>query len=72
MSEGFRKRDIKNTNDLISLAWHTAVLTRTKEMPELKELLIKEEATREQTETEMFTMMQMLNTAYGGEVVYVD
>jgi hypothetical protein len=71
MAEGYNKRNIKHTNDLIALAWHTAALIRTKEMPELKELLISEVEKKSQTPEEMLTIVKMLNTAFGGEVVEV-
>lgn len=44
---------------------------RTKEMPELKELLISEVEKKSQTPEEMLTIVKMLNTAFGGEVVEV-
>jgi hypothetical protein len=71
MAEGYNKRHIKRSNELITLAWHTAALIRTKEMPELKELLISEVEKKSQTPEEMLTIVKMLNTAFGGEVVEV-
>lgn len=72
MAEGYKKRDIKRTNNLIFLAWHTALLFRIKEIPDLEDLYIKDIEKKEQTDDEMLTVVKMLNAAYGGEVVYID
>ena len=71
MADGYNKRHIKRSNELITLAWNTAALIRTKEMPELKELLISEVEKKSQTPEEMLTIVKMLNAAFGGEVVEV-
>ena len=50
-------------------AWHTAVLSRMKDIPPLRKLLQDEDEKHEQTDDEMMHMAKMLNAAFGGEVV---
>lgn len=71
MAEGYNKRHIKRSNELITLAWNTAALVRTKEMPELESILISDVIKEAQTDEEMLSIVKMLNTAFGGEVVEV-
>lgn len=71
MADGYGKRQTKRTNELIYLAWNAAALSRVKEMPKLEDLYVKDKIARPQTDDEMFAMVQMLNAAYGGEVVYI-
>lgn len=56
---------------MITLAWNTAALVRTEEMPELKNILISDVVKETQTDDEMLSIVKMLNTAFGGEVVEV-
>jgi hypothetical protein len=71
MAEGYNKRHIKRSNELITLAWNTAALVRTKEMPELESILISDVIKEAQTDDEMLSIVKMLNAAFGGEVVEV-
>jgi hypothetical protein len=78
MVEGYVR---KQKNDYIIrhnqnawLAWHTAALTRCKEMPELEKLFIDEkdlEPKKEQTTDQMIAMVRLINAAWGGEEVEV-
>lgn len=69
MVEGFKRQQKRRIDELLYLAWHTAVLSRQKEIPSLSSLLNKNEK-KEMTEQEMFEQVKMLNAAFGGEVVY--
>lgn len=71
MAEGYNKRHIMRSNELIALAWNAAALVRTKEMPELENILISDVIKEAQTDEEMISIVKMLNTAFGGEVVEV-
>lgn len=71
MTEGYNKRHIKRTNELITLAWNTAALMRIEEMPELKNILISDVVKESQTDDEMLSIVKMLNAAFGGEVVEI-
>lgn len=71
MAEGYNKRHIMRSNELIALAWNTAALVRTKEMPELENILISDVIKEAQTDEEMLSIVKMLNAAFGGEVVEV-
>lgn len=58
---------------IISLAWYTEALARTKKLPGLKTMLSKLDSTgkpkQTQTSEQMMTMCKLLNAAYGGTVV---
>jgi hypothetical protein len=71
MAEGYNKRHIMRSNELITLAWNTAALVRTEEMPELESILISDVVKETQTDDEMLSIVKMLNAAFGGEVVEV-
>lgn len=71
MAEGHNKRRIKRANELITLAWNTAALTRVKEMPELKDILVSDVVKKQQSDDEMLNIVKMLNAAYGGEVLEI-
>jgi hypothetical protein len=71
MAEGHNKRRIMRTNELITLAWNTAAMLRIKEMPELKNILISDVVKESQTDDEMLSIVKMLNTAFGGEVLEI-
>ena len=68
MVEGYKRRQKRKIDELIYVAWHTAVLSRQKEIPPLSTLLNRIEK-KEMTEQEMFEQVKMLNAAFGGEVV---
>lgn len=71
MAEGYYKRQIKRSNELITLAWNTAAMVRTPEFPELEDILAKDlEPVKKQTDEEMMAIARLLNAAFGGvEVV---
>lgn len=71
--EAYKQKHTRHNNELISLAWYTAVLSRQEKLPELKSLLIDENTneSRQQTDEEMMAMCKILNAAYGGEVVEI-
>lgn len=72
MAEGYNKRNLKRKNEFIELAWNTAYLSRVKEMPELKSILIKDfKPARQQTDEEMMAMARLLNAAFGGVEVVI-
>lgn len=63
----------EKAKNIISLAWYTEALARTKELPKLKGLLEKLDAPDEpkqpQTQDQMMAMCKLLNAAYGGTVI---
>jgi len=59
-------------NNIMSLAWHSAMFERMERIPPLSELLITENETIEshpQTMDNMLGVCKMLNAAYGGNVI---
>jgi hypothetical protein len=73
MVDGYRRRQTNKTNELIILAHNTASLTRCKNMPELKSLLIdvdKEiKPKKEQSIKSMINALYNWNIALGGEFI---
>ena len=67
--DGFKRNQKRRVNELLYGAWHTAVLSRMKEIPPLNRLLQDTEEKKPQTDNEMLAMCKLLNAAYGGEVV---
>lgn len=69
---GHRKRERHEINKLLYTAWHMAVFSRQKKIPELKTILIDEEQQerpKEQTPEQMLAIVRIWNAAYGGTVV---
>lgn len=58
-----QRRQDEQDRDL-SLAWHTALLTRQEKLPPLKQLLTQRAAHRPQTIAQQRTMLQALSEAY--------
>lgn len=50
-----------------SQSWLTAALGRTTKMPSYKEFMDKKEEPQEQTDEQMFAMVQVLHAAFGGD-----
>ena len=69
--DGYVRMQKRRTNELLYTAWHTAVLSRMKDIPSLKSILQDTETKpkHEQTGDEMLAMCKLLNAAFGGEVV---
>lgn len=63
----------EKAKNIISLAWYTEALARTKTLPELKTLLDKldnaSKPKQVQTSDQMMTMCKLLNAVYGGSVI---
>lgn len=71
MAEGYYKRHINRANELITLAWNTAAMVRVSDFPELKNILVSDIIKPQQSDDVMLNIVKMLNTAFGGEVVYI-
>ena len=79
MFHGYVRAQRRRANEMLYTAWHTAMFTRAKEMPELKSVLIEEDAAttasrgglREQTPEEQLMTLRVLNAALGGAEVMV-
>ena len=71
--DGYIRRERKNANNLIALAWNSECFARTKKLPPLNDLLLKDEKEvvkeKPQTNDDMMTMCKLLNAAYGGKEV---
>ena len=67
MADGYIRLQKNKRNEQISLAWHTAALTRCDKMPSLESLLTKESV--KQSSPDMMAICKLLNAAYGGEEV---
>lgn len=62
-----RRRRLRDADRDIALAWHTAVLTRTKEIPKLTSLLSsKGGEKRQQSPREQVLMWQTIAAYFGG------
>ncbi len=74
IAEGFARTQRRRTNELVSLAWHVAALSRQPKLPDLSSLMQPEDSNRkrDQTPDEMLTMVRMLNAAMGGVEVEVE
>lgn len=71
IAEGYMRKQTTRSNELISLAWYTEALARTKKLPELKSLLQTNETKkpRVQTADEMMAVCRLLNAAFGGSEI---
>lgn len=71
--EAYKRKHTRHNNELISLAWYTATLSRKEKIPSLESILQNEDTNerRQQTDEEMMAMCKILNAAYGGEVVEI-
>ena len=58
------KRDDARDRDMV-LAWHTAALSRAKDLPKLETLLTKRVATGKQSVGQHKAALQMLSMKYG-------
>ena len=69
---GYMKRYTAHQNDIITLAWCTARLSRSTPIPELETLLIKNDPVQKvQTAEQMLAMGKALNAMFGGEFIEV-
>jgi hypothetical protein len=66
MLDGYNRCRKRQINDMIYTAWHTAVLSRVKDIPSLDSLMAGTERKKEQTNEEMMAMAKILNAAFGG------
>ena len=67
--DGYRRVQVRRSNDLVSLAWWAAAFARQDRLPALKDLLQDPEAEpvkEEQSPDTMFGLIRMMNAAYGG------
>ena len=73
MVRGFRKRQVHRANELLYLAWHTEALARMDPLPELKELMLTDDAEHKaaQTDEEMESRIRVLNAIFHGTEVEV-
>jgi hypothetical protein len=67
--EGYNRCRKQQIKDMIYIAWHTAALTRIKEIPSLSSLMQETEKKKVQTDEEMMAMAKILNAAFGGSTV---
>lgn len=67
--DGFIKRLVERNNKARTAAWLCAAWTRSKEMPDLKDVLVKDEPQEETTEKEMISMFKILTAQMGGQIV---
>jgi hypothetical protein len=73
MYEEHIKLHRQHKNDIISLAWHTAMFERQQKLEPLSNFLIKEHSEiKEQTPEQQYAMIKMLNAALGGSVVEIN
>jgi len=76
-AKGFVRHEKRKMNDLLIVAWYTAYLTRVRDMPALKSLLIeidsddKPKAEHRQSDEEMMAICRLLNAAFGGDEIEV-
>jgi hypothetical protein len=63
-----KRRRVRDADRDIALAWHTAVLTRTKEIPKLTSLLSSNSGgeKRQQSPREQVLMWQTIAAYFGG------
>ena len=77
MAMGYVEREKEKNrtthNNIISLAWYTEALARTKNLPKLENLLSKKDDDgavvhkhKEQSDEEMMNVCRMMNAAFGG------
>lgn len=75
MVKGLKRKRIREHNERMSFAWHTAVLTRVKDIPEMSTLIVDDTTTpqvkKEQTPDQMMAAGKMLAVAFGGTIVEV-
>lgn len=73
MVEAYKRTEKHRTNELLYMAWHTALFERQKKLPALNTVLIDEQQKehRKQTVDEMIAVVKLLNAAYGGEEVTI-
>jgi hypothetical protein len=73
MSEAYKRRERHRINELLYMAWHTALFERQKKLPALNTVLLDEQQKehRKQTVDEMIAVVKLLNAAYGGIEVEV-
>ena len=67
------KRQEEHTKELLWTTWNTAALIRTDIMPEYNNWMNINKGKpkkQKQTNEDMLNMAKMLNSAFGGEVVY--
>lgn len=65
--EGARKRLEAESDNRISLAWHTAAFSRQKKLPDLKKILERSNPKKKQTPEEQALALDMLFLAWGGD-----
>ena len=73
MFKGYQKSLINHNNDIITVAWRTAVFQRYEKLPDLEKFLIKESdiknKPKKQTTEQMILACRMLNAALGGKEI---
>jgi len=69
---GYVERRKDHNNELLYLAWHTALFTRQEyKLPKFEEIITPKEKKQKQTDEEMMAMARILNAAFGGTEVTV-
>lgn len=63
-----REQDEAENERLVLAAWLTASYTRAKRLPDIREILRKQEH-REMADDEMLEQAKMLNALFGGETI---
>jgi hypothetical protein len=70
LNNHINKTKIKH-NDIKSIAWMIAMLSRAKDIPKLEDLLKEDKPKEPQTADQMMAMVKILNAAYGGDEIEV-
>ena len=65
----YARTEKRKVNELLFLAWHTALFERQKKLPSLKSIYITEEEREPQSTEEMIAMCRMFNAALGGKEI---
>jgi len=73
MVEAYQRTQTNKRNDLVTLAWLTASLSRQQKMPALKSLLIEEKpkVSKEQAPEQMVNACKTIAAALGGNFIEV-
>lgn len=68
MVKAYNKQRKREEEEKITLAYMTAAWSRVKKLPNLNQILKRNQPKKDMTAKEMFERVKMLNVAFGGEV----
>jgi len=73
MVDGYNRKEKRRREELLFTAWHTALYTRLKELPELSEVLREKEKTleikKEPDHAAMMAKAKALTELWGGKII---